>query len=331
MPRFAFGINRFDTKWVGEWPNRQRIYVPPEQTGLVSWDEYVELLCAHSAIARLPAAKDRTCPWTAPFILGSEGEGRRMDNIVGVSSFASFDLDQPGWSFERLTRKLRALRYILCTTTNSRRHPNQRWRITIELDRELTAAEYGAVWAFVNDGLDRALDQKTHNANRILFVPARWVDADNIFHVRDGEPLSVDAILAAGYQPFEIETFQPIEVIGSRERPDGRTIITENMERKFASSAPGGRFWTLICQSAIWHAENAWQLGDHELCAAAMSVSQTYAPGVRRQSPLREAQRALAWAENTAVPKSALERLHDRQRHYFSKKEIKSYGIIERW
>jgi hypothetical protein len=328
MLRIAFGINRFDTKWVGVWPNRQRVYVPPEQTGFVAWDEYVELLREHSTVVRHPAAKDSTCNWTAPFILGAEGEGRRMDNIVGVSGFASFDLDQPGWSYERLTRKLRGLRYVLCTTTNSRPFPNQRWRIAIELDRELTVAEYGAVWTFVDDAVGGALDQKTHNANRILFVPSRWIGADNIFHSQDGEPLSVDAILATGYQPTEIETLQPIKVIGSRERPDGRTIITENMEWRFSTSTPGGRFWTLMCQSAIWHAENAWQLSDKELCDAAMSVSQTYAPSVKRQDPLREAQRALAWAANTVVPKSALERLRDGQRHYFSKKEIKDYGNI---
>ena len=308
MPRFSFGINRYDTKWVGPPKNRQRIYVPPDTSGQVSFAEYTELLHEASHIRRWPVEKDRSCPWTAPFLLGAEGEGRGMDNVVGVSCHASFDLDAPGWTLERLTRALRGLRYVLYTTTSSR-PDHQKWRIVVQSTREMSCEEYGALWQFVDEALDHALDHRTHNANRILFTPAKWYGgADNIFWVADGEPLSVDDVLAAGFAPVAVETYPPIEGIDGRQRPDGRTIITENMEQKFATSSPGGRFWTLLCQSAVWHAENEWELGDRELCDAAMTVSNAHVR-VKRQDPLREAQRALAWASATVVPKSPLERL----------------------
>jgi hypothetical protein len=170
---------------------------------------------------------------------------------------------------------------------------------------------------------DHALDQKTHNCNRLLFVPARWIGADNIFHVMDGEPLPVDDILAAGYQSVPIETYEPVEVIGVIQRPAAKQIITENMERKFAEAAPhSGRFWRIMCQAAKWHLENEWELTDQELCDAALAVSQTYAPGIKRQNPLREAQRALAWAQANVAPKSALERLRDNHRYYLNQKAI---------
>jgi hypothetical protein len=94
------------------------------------------------------------------------------------------------------------------------------------------------------------------------------------------------------------------------------------MEQKFAMSSPGGRFWTLLCQSVVWHAENQWELADRELCDAATAVSNVYA-GVKRQNPLREAQRALAWANATVVPKSPLERLWESHAFYLSKRAVR--------
>ncbi len=289
--RFTFGINRFDTQWIGG----QRHYVSPERFS-ASWSEYVDVLRGYAAIPRQPWEKDKSCPWTSPMLLASDGEGRGMDNVIAVGSFACVDLDASGWTLGRLSARLDGFERLFYTTTKSRPQ-HQRWRIIIRLDRELTVEEHGAIWNFLNDLFDGQLDSQTKNVNRILYVPALWTDADNIFEAYDGDPISVDTILEH-YEPVEIATYQPIvSLLGDVIVPDGTEIITSGMIQSFAAASPGGRFWKLLCAAAARYRRQGWALPAGDLCEEALRVSLMYAPSVRRTNPLREATRALAWVD----------------------------------
>jgi hypothetical protein len=306
--RFTHGINRFDTRWI----DGQKHYIPPEQFG-ATWSNYVDLLRSYAAVPRLSHQKDKTCPWTSPMLLGSDGEGRGIDNVTGVAAFASVDLDAPGWTLDKLNNRLDGFRRIFYTTTKSR-PTHQRWRIIVMLDREITIEEHGPVWNFMNDIFDSQLDAQTKNVNRILYVPAQWVGADNIFVGYDGDAIGVDSILNH-YKPVEIAIYDPIsDLLGAVEAPDGTEIVTARMVQDFITASPGGRFWKLLCAAAARHRRHGWGLSAADLCAAAMQVSLTYAPQVHRQNPLREASRALAWVAANIQPEPPLTRLRDRIR-----------------
>ena len=319
--QFSYGLNLYDTIWIGPFGDGEQIYIPPVQM-TCEWTEYLALLKAAATELRRPEQKNKT-PWTSPVMLGDEGEGRAMDNVVGVANWMGFDLDKPGWDLDRLNHVLRGLQRILYTTTHSRA-AQCRWRIILATDRAMSVAEAASVWRFVNQALHGDLDPSTCNANRILIVPAKWVGANNLFASADGDPLCVDDILAAGFEPVPIEFPEPVAILdGDYQRPEWLTVVTDRMVAKFREAHPGGRFYRLLCQAAKYHRINNWRLSDTELCEAAMQISRVCAPQVKRQHPLREAQRALAWAELYVTPKSALER--ERDRREFSLKHSSLY------
>jgi hypothetical protein len=305
--RFTYGINRYD----GEWRNGVWNYVAPIQVGPVGWDDYVSVLHEASNVMRAPEEKDRECYWVSPMLLGDSAERRLQANIDRLAAFAAGDLDAQGWTLNKLNERLDGFAHLFYTTTSSRPW-HQRWRIMVQLDREISVQEHGAVWNFLNELFDEQLDQKTRNVNRIYYVPAKWIGADNVFTPFVGQPICVDTILEY-YEPVDLAVYTPItELHGHRVTPDGCEIITDGMIREFTASPPGGRFWTLLCSAAARYQSNGWTLSADSLCSAAMQVSLTYGPGVKRQNPVREAARALAWAESTVLPLTPLERLQSR-------------------
>jgi len=306
---FSFGLNTFDDH---------------PQTVNDDWDAYIGLLREAHTIQREATdyEKRHRTPWTAPFILWDDGEGRGMDNVREMGAFASFDLDKPGWTLDRINSKLHGFRRAIHTTTKSR-PTHQRWRIIVKLNRLYTIEEYGAVWHFFNDLLDGALDAQTKNANRILYMPAQWQGADNVFVEYDGAEISVDDVLQ-NYFPTEVCIAPSVyELTGIRLPPVGIEIFTPGMINQFRISNPGGRFWKLLVSAATRFKRGGWNLSVDDLTYAAMSVSHMCAPGVKRYRPEREAARALGWVEANIVTMTPLEKLRDRSRWLLSQKPDK--------
>ena len=261
MIRFSFGINGFDTKWI----NGQMTHIPPEQAE-ATWEEYIDLLRGYAAIPRHPDEKERKqVPWTSPMLLA--GDRRTIDNVTGLGAFTAVDLDAAGWTLDRLNDRLEGFARAFYTTTQSR-PDHQRWRILLRLSREVTVHEHASIWRFLNDVLDDELDPQTHNCNRILYVPARWYEADNVFVSYDGLSLDVDTILESN--PAEMP--EPIQIVDRnlKTAPDGTPIITDRMVETFRISPKGGRYFHLLCSAAKRFRANGWELSASELHAAAV-------------------------------------------------------------
>ena len=66
-----------------------------------------------------------------------------------------------------------SLSYVLHTTTKSQ--PEQhRYRILLEIDRDITMDAFNAVWSSFNIMFGGIFDHKTRDQSRLFFVPARW-------------------------------------------------------------------------------------------------------------------------------------------------------------
>lgn len=250
--------------------------------------------------------------WFAPYILKPGATSRTIQDIDYLSAFIAIDIDAAGWTISRIKDHMENHAFIAYTTTHSR-PDHQRWRVIAFLSRDYTVAEHRAVWNFLNERFDKEVDAATKDAARISYLPAQWIGADNEFHRFDGANLNVDDIL----KTFELVEAQPViqsivELPGERCQPDGTELITARMIEEFVAAKPGGRFYRLLCSAATRHRMSGWSLSAADLCAAAMRVSQTYASHVQRQNPIREAERALAWAATSIQPLSPMERLRSR-------------------
>jgi hypothetical protein len=222
-----------------------------------------------------------------------------------------FSLDKPGWTLSHLDRLLGGIRRVVYTTTQSTLE-HQRWRIILALDRPHSIAEHEAIWRWFQEEMDGELDDKTKDATRLLYCPASWIGADNLFVGYAGKPLPVDDIVKvappvpppAPYLDYHSDKVAPAS--------DGTDIITEAMIAKASCKLEGGRLYSLMVGAAVRFRREGWMLTAAELANAAMQASQRISPGKPRKGLLKEAQHALDYAAVHVQPMTKLERMRDR-------------------
>lgn len=279
--------------------------------------EFLAML-AEAALVVRPATKEEKLlrtPWFSPIILSVDGAGRAENNVCGVSEMICFDLDTPGWTLERLQRAFEGLATVFYTTTHST-PSGQRWRGCVFTSRVMTTTEYPRVWRALDAICEGDLDQATKDVCRIMYVPAAWEGACNIFSVQAGVEMDIDAVLSL---------FPPVASGGAsgnlnggmimksnnmtRVRPATVPIITAGMIERYLVTPAGGRFWKMMISAATRFKREGWNLSAQELCDAALEVSRQYSPGVIRTDALREASRALTWADERIPTMTPLERI----------------------
>jgi hypothetical protein len=274
------------------------------------WETLVRYLAQERDVVRRATkwVKENQTPWIAPFVLGDLGH-RRRDNILGFAEWIGFDLDKPGWSLCRLDRSLRSVQRVVYTTTQST-PSHQRWRIILALDRSHTIAEHEAIWRWFQEEMDGELDDKTKDATRLLYCPASWIGADNLFVGYAGEPLPVDEIVRVAPPPPPAPCAH-VPCDPEVRAPDGTDPITEAMIAKALCRPEGGRLYGLMVVAAVRFRREGWTLTADELANAAMHASQQISPGKPRKGVLKEAHHALDYAAAQVQPMTKLERLRD--------------------
>jgi hypothetical protein len=159
--------------------------------------------------------------------------------------------------------------------------------------------------------MDGELDDKTKDATRLLYCPASWIGADNLFVSYAGEPLPVDAIIKVAPPPPQVPSANdcsgPVDPA-----PPGADIVTEAMIVKASCRPEGGRLYGLMVGAAVRFRREGWMLTAAELANAAMQASQRITPGKARKGLLKEAQHALDYAAVHVQPMTELERMRDR-------------------
>jgi hypothetical protein len=255
-------------------------------------------------------AKLRETPWVAPFVLDNLGH-RQRSNVVDCGESIGFDLDKPGWTLARLDRRLRGVRRILYTTTQSV-PAHQRWRIIVALDRRHSIGEHEAIWRWFQDEMDGDLDDNTKDVTRLFYCPASWIGADNLFASYPGEPLPVDEIIKIVPPPIRPAPCADHRCGKVVPAPDGTDIITEAMISKAACEPEGGRLYRLMVGAAVRFRRNGWTVTAAELADAAMQANYRISPGKSRRGLQREAQHALDYAMSRVEPMTAFEKMRER-------------------
>jgi hypothetical protein len=277
------------------------------------WDTLVRFLAEERHAVR-PAtkwAKEHRTPWVAPFILGNLGH-RQRSNVVGCGEWIGFDVDKAGWTLSRLDRLLNGARRIVYTTTQSTPE-HQRWRIIMALDRPHSIEKHEAVWRWAHAEMNGDIDPSTKDVTRLLYCPASWVGADNVFASYPGEPLPVEEMVKLAppppLPPASRADYRCDEMVVA---PDGTDIITEVMIDKAIGKQEGGRLYGLMVRAAVRFKREGWNLTAVELDNAAMQASQRISPGKARKGLLNEAQHALDYAATHVQRVTPLEKLRNR-------------------
>lgn len=164
-----------------------------------------------------------------PNLLDTQGEGVELtwrELVAEFSKRAPFcgDKQHPGWSPTRCEPARRALETVqsvsaLCLdydggtaiddaaatwtgvralihTTRKHTPDAHRFRVILPLSREVSPAEYSALWAAVDARLGGVVDPAAKDASRFWYVPGCPPDAEFIAREIEGEPLDVEAWLA---------------------------------------------------------------------------------------------------------------------------------------
>ena len=159
-----------------------------------TWSSLVALL---SVPAPRPADAEnpRVGGWS-PAVFA--GDRRGLDRVEVVTALG-LDLDSGALSLEQLRDVFAGRRVILHNTRRSTPSA-QRWRVVVAVSRPMTRDEHAYVWTSERERLARvgiAIDDATKDASRFWYLPVTPLEGDYIVDALDGEPLDVDAIVAA--------------------------------------------------------------------------------------------------------------------------------------
>ena len=135
------------------------------------------------------------------FVGGHLKNGRRKKGNVLERSFITLDIDNLPTDInlpETLQQKLPFA--WLAHTTMSHTKEDQRWRIWIWLQRDITPDEYSAISRRIAQDLNPGMewfDQTTHQPERLMFNPSTTIDSDYDVQVATGKDhLDPDTFLA---------------------------------------------------------------------------------------------------------------------------------------
>ena len=155
-----------------------------------------------------------------------------------MAAWLGLDVDHSNWSLQTLLDYLGRVECVVYSTTRSTA-VQPRWRVLLPLSRETSVSEFAGVWKAINHLLDGEVDTKTRNANRLHYLPARWVGGNNEYHVQSGATLNVDELLAI-CPPEEPTYYTAAHHSDGVRAPDRTDIITEAMIDKHVIQGQAG-------------------------------------------------------------------------------------------
>ena len=158
------------------------------------WQDIIDLCDAKRTIGRHRDDKWQS-GWLSPAILRDGATSRQITDVERMAAWLGLDVDHSNWSLQTLLEYLGRVECVVYSTTRSTA-VQPRWRVLLPLSRETSVSEFAGVWKAINHLLDGEVDTKTRNANRLHYLPARWVGGNNEYHVQSGATLNVDELLA---------------------------------------------------------------------------------------------------------------------------------------
>ena len=169
----------------------------------IQWSELVEKL-SHTTrtpetvaeYKKLSKAEKGKIKDVGGFVGGTLKNGRRLKNTVVNRSLLSLDIDYYSEDIEDLVSNID---YAFCLySTHSHTADNQRYRLIIPLDRDVSTDEYKAIGRKVASKFNiEIFDPTTYEPERLMYWPSTPIDGDYIFKCSsdDTKFLKADDIL----------------------------------------------------------------------------------------------------------------------------------------
>ena len=201
------------------------------------WQDIIDLCDAKRTIGRHRDDKWQS-GWLSPAILRDGATSRQITDVERMAAWLGLDVDHSNWSLQTLLEYLGRVECVVYSTTRSTA-VQPRWRVLLPFSRETSVSEFAGVWKAINHLLDGEVDTKTRNANRLHYLPARWVGGNNEYHVQSGATLNVDELLAI-CPPEEPTYYTAAHHSDGVRAPDGTDIITEAMIDKHVIRGQAG-------------------------------------------------------------------------------------------
>lgn len=185
----SFGKHRADMNWKPEY---------------LTWEEFVEKLRKVRRTSETMAqydkmhniARGRVKDGPA-FVGGLVRGGRRKKENVDTRSLITLDADHADDEFTfAVELVLGGLAYVIYST-HSHRPEKPKYRLIAPVDRTLSPDEYAAVSRKIAEQIGiQYFDKTTFEVHRLMYLPSCSKDADPVFIESEGDPISVDTILA---------------------------------------------------------------------------------------------------------------------------------------
>lgn len=153
----------------------------------ISWNDFVKKLShttrTHETVEEYKnmAKVDRDrIKDVGGFIGGTLKNGRRLKANVANRTLLTLDIDYYTEDIEDLVSNID---YAFCLySTHSHRVDNQRYRLIIPMDREVSTEEYQAISRMVANKIDiEIFDPTTHDIERLMYWPSTSYDGEYVF------------------------------------------------------------------------------------------------------------------------------------------------------
>lgn len=185
----SFGKHRADTNWKTEY---------------LTWDEFVDRLRKVRRTSETMAqydkmnTTDRGKVKDGPaFVGGLVRTGRRKKENVDSRSLVTLDVDRGDDDFLFSTELVLGGTAYVVYSTHSHRPHKPKYRLIIPADRHMSPDEYAAVSRKIAEQIGMSyFDKTTFDVHRLMYLPSCSKDAEPVLEVYEGNPLSVDRVLA---------------------------------------------------------------------------------------------------------------------------------------
>ena len=170
----------------------------------VKWDDLVETLRqptrtkeTYKAYMSMSRDDQQAIKDVGGYVGAYLRNGRRKPHNVGHRQLITLDIDYADadfWSYFTILFSCSAVLH----STHKHSAATPRYRLVVPLDREVTSDEYKAISRRLAGDIGIELfDPTTFQPERLMFWPSCSVDAEYIFEVQSGLPLSADTMLAS--------------------------------------------------------------------------------------------------------------------------------------
>ncbi|MCO6414797.1 hypothetical protein JYK14_01200 [Siccirubricoccus sp. KC 17139] len=294
----------------------------PVQSDL-SWHDFVELMRSYSTQVRTTQEKESSDNVAAIInaTFKADATSKSLSQVESGTDWMAFDLDDLTLSDQaRIKQTLAGLNnHYLMWSTTKHQATQPRLRVVLPFDRILTIEEHAKLWHLFNHIFDGLVDSKTHNINRLHYVPYAWADSNQhlfIDHSEGAETLPADQMLSWADQLIDSGVIRVTPQVddaavdelraslhntalswnGYRDCP----FVDQDMLEEYRNAPEGGRFYHFMTRIAVRSINQSYPIQAGELASLALELDREIT-GKERKSAASEARNALLWAQRVCI------------------------------